>query len=373
MPASASLYDVLGVPATAPPEEIRKAYRRRALQTHPDRIGPNASADDKQKAEDSFRKVNAAYEVLNDPANRKLYDQHGVWPPPEPAAEDDRPHRQRHRSFSGSSRHHSRTHRQSPPPPGFPDPFAGFFDTPFYHPHPYVFTDPFELFRRVFDNDPFFARDPFFAHDPFLTQAGPFSRASPFDRADRMFDHADRMLAAAFADPFLQPLGDTRGISSHTSSFSSRTGGAGERHIKTITNGRVEEVHERWDGQGNHYVTRTRDGKTTHTVNGIEGIEGPKAVPPPPSSPANLPPPPPYAPPPLSASSSRRHRRESQPVPPPPPPPPPPSYAYPDYARHPRPFGTPPPPPLPPSVPNAPPPMAYDEHHRKKHWWNRLK
>ena len=51
---------------------MRKAYRRRALQTHPDRLPQNVSPEDKKAAEEQFRLVNNAYEVLNNPENRKV-------------------------------------------------------------------------------------------------------------------------------------------------------------------------------------------------------------------------------------------------------------------------------------------------------------
>ena len=51
---------------------MRKAYRRLALQTHPDRLPQNVSTADKKAAEEQFRLVNNAYEVLNNEENRKV-------------------------------------------------------------------------------------------------------------------------------------------------------------------------------------------------------------------------------------------------------------------------------------------------------------
>jgi molecular chaperone DnaJ len=64
-------YEVIGVEKGATPEEIKKAYRKAALQFHPDR-NPGDSA-----AEDKFKEAAQAYEVLSDPAKRQRYDQFG--------------------------------------------------------------------------------------------------------------------------------------------------------------------------------------------------------------------------------------------------------------------------------------------------------
>jgi molecular chaperone DnaJ len=63
-------YDVLGVPRNASTEEIKKAFRRLAMQYHPDR---NKQAG----AEERFKEINEAYEVLCDPERRLSYDRFG--------------------------------------------------------------------------------------------------------------------------------------------------------------------------------------------------------------------------------------------------------------------------------------------------------
>ncbi len=68
-------YEILGVPRTATQEEIKKAYRRLAKQYHPDR-NPNDKS-----AEQRFKEVHAAYEVLGDPERRAQYDRFGAGGP----------------------------------------------------------------------------------------------------------------------------------------------------------------------------------------------------------------------------------------------------------------------------------------------------
>ena len=63
------LYEVLGVSRTASAAEIKRAYRKQAMLSHPDK-----NPGDKV-AEDYFRKVAAAYDVLGNESRRALYDQ----------------------------------------------------------------------------------------------------------------------------------------------------------------------------------------------------------------------------------------------------------------------------------------------------------
>ena len=71
-------YDVLGVARNASDEEIKKAFRKLARQYHPD------VAKDKTIAEEKFKEINEANEVLSDPEKRRKYDELGEnWNHPE--------------------------------------------------------------------------------------------------------------------------------------------------------------------------------------------------------------------------------------------------------------------------------------------------
>ncbi|ERS98946.1 uncharacterized protein SPSK_04222 [Sporothrix schenckii 1099-18] len=65
------LYDVLGVSPTATEQELRKAYRVGALKHHPDKNAHNPAAEEK------FKEISHAYEILSDANKRQVYDQYG--------------------------------------------------------------------------------------------------------------------------------------------------------------------------------------------------------------------------------------------------------------------------------------------------------
>src|SRR5678816_4373212 len=67
----ADFYSVLGVQKTASDDEIKKAYRKLAMQYHPDR---NNGAPE---AEEKFKEITEAYDVLRDPNKRAAYDRYG--------------------------------------------------------------------------------------------------------------------------------------------------------------------------------------------------------------------------------------------------------------------------------------------------------
>ena len=94
-------YEILGVPRAAGEAEIKKAFRKLAREFHPD------VAKNKKVAEEKFKEINEAYEVLSDPAKRKKYDELGAdWKAgsefrPPPGWETFRGGRTSHRAGAG--------------------------------------------------------------------------------------------------------------------------------------------------------------------------------------------------------------------------------------------------------------------------------
>ncbi|KAJ3519439.1 hypothetical protein NM688_g9301 [Phlebia brevispora] len=276
---SSNLYEALGVDKNASPEDIRKAYKRRALATHPDRLPPTASQAEKEQANEQFRLVNNAYEVLNNAENRKVYDKFGVWPPPAQEVEYE------------SARSYSRTAEE----PFGADAFFGRSRRPF------AFTDPFELFNSLFgDLHSQFANDPFFA-DVFPSSRSPFGR-SPFG-------------ASPFNDPFDRPFGGSLfGPSLFGGPF--LTGWwIGEHKVTRTVNGRTETIIKKRDAQGNEHVTYLSPEGERHTINGIEQPSGSnRSIKPPPQPPTAIPPPPQAPPAMLYGTSSYAPAKQEPPV-----------------------------------------------------------
>ncbi|KIJ55682.1 hypothetical protein M422DRAFT_24233 [Sphaerobolus stellatus SS14] len=272
-PASGTFYEILGIDPNASPEEIKKAYKKRALQTHPDRLPQGHSAADKQVAEEEFRKVNNAYEVLMNPDNRKAYDLYGVWPPPE-----ELPQRPRGEP----------SHSREPFFSGFHDPFvrSGPFSS---HHAQFAFHDPFELFNAIFAEldhdliDPFSSRSPF-GQNPF---GGVFAQPTVFPSAfSRPPMHSSSLLGRGFGGMLNFP-GSTNARSYSYSSSSSGSMGRGgegpqwvsERRIQRTINGVTQTMHEKRDSQGNVHVRKVYpDGREQYTINGVDQSAQPRGV-----------------------------------------------------------------------------------------------
>ena len=70
MSAPRDFYEVLAIPKDASPEDIKKAYRKLALQFHPDRNPDDPTAESK------FKEASEAYSVLSEPEKRAGYDRY---------------------------------------------------------------------------------------------------------------------------------------------------------------------------------------------------------------------------------------------------------------------------------------------------------
>ncbi|KAF8627785.1 hypothetical protein AX15_004215 [Amanita polypyramis BW_CC] len=246
------LYETLGLSREASLEEIRKAYKKRALQTHPDRLPQGSTPEDKANSEEQFRLVNNAYEILSDPQKRKAYDKHGVFPPPQPER-DPRPNYGR--------RHYSRGDR-------FEDPFMS---------HGFSFTDPFTLFEEIFGKEfpewhrhrpHFHGHSRFMEFDPFFS---PFS--NPFIGSSRGMDGLlANMERDIFGFPSHNVLSSRAFPPLESPSHHRRERGImQESYVTQTINGVTQSIHKRIDMEGNEHVTRNfPDGRKVYTVNGVE-------------------------------------------------------------------------------------------------------
>ena len=73
MPQTTDYYKTLGVDRNISTDDLRKAYRRLARKYHPD-LNPGDKA-----AEDRFKQVQEAYDILSDPKKKQMYDQFGFY------------------------------------------------------------------------------------------------------------------------------------------------------------------------------------------------------------------------------------------------------------------------------------------------------
>ena len=124
-------YDILGVSKNASKEELKKVYRKKALQWHPDR---NKSAE----ANGKFKEINEAYEILSNPKKKEAYDQfgHAAFDPRYGAGSPGAS------PFGGSQ---ARTYRQGPFTYTYTTQGGGSGQADFGG-----FSDPFEIFAQFF-------------------------------------------------------------------------------------------------------------------------------------------------------------------------------------------------------------------------------
>jgi DnaJ-class molecular chaperone len=165
-------YDILGVNKTATAEEIKKAYRKQALEWHPDK-----HRDQKEAAEKRFKEINEAYQVLSDSQKRQAYDQFG------------------HQAFSPGGT------------AGGGNPFAGQGQGGQWGPFSYTYTS--QGGQNPFGNADF--GDPFEIFEQFFGGAGsPFGRSQP--RVPRYSIDLDFMEAAKGIEKQVEVEGKKRKI-----------------------------------------------------------------------------------------------------------------------------------------------------------------
>jgi curved DNA-binding protein CbpA len=210
-------YKVLQIPRTATPDEIKRAYRRLALINHPDKNPENRS-----EAEEKFKVIAEAYEVLSDPKQRRSYDKGGM----EPRVS------------------HSR---------GATDPFAYEF-----------FSDPFGLFgpRRK--------RNDSGLNEAFRLFEEMFGEDDPFGAAFFEPEARSRTSARGFSSAFSSSLGGSSVSSSTCTSSRTMNGKQISRTEKTVRHGDgraeltiIEEEKDLRTGQVKRKVTKSNSGETS--------------------------------------------------------------------------------------------------------------
>jgi DnaJ family protein B protein 6 len=264
-------YAILGVEETATLTEIKKAYRKLALQHHPDRNGGNHHHH-------VFAKISNAYEILSDANKRAEYDQaraYGFHYDDAPVENDDD-----NNDHHDHPNHQYRQRRQGGGRPSH------------HHPHPDFFNhfhDPFEIFEQFFQHefgssfppphggmfgrgrrpspfdDPFF-RSPFGGGGPDSFFGGPsLFGGGPLFPPDPFFASARSMMSPHHHHDAFFPQGNVMTATS-TSSFGGLGGGGSSVSTSTTTriiNGRRETVTER--------VVRHADGRVERTVQRSDG------------------------------------------------------------------------------------------------------
>jgi len=149
-------YEILGVSKDASDKDIKAAYRKLALKWHPDK-----HPEDKAQAEEKFKEINEAYQVLSDPKKRKQYDQFG------------------HAAFDPASGMGA-----NPFAGGFKQgPFTWTYTTTSGDFNDYDFADPFEIFEQFFGGG-------------FARSGGGFHQTKPRPRYSLTVDFMDALKGA---------------------------------------------------------------------------------------------------------------------------------------------------------------------------------
>ncbi|KAJ3380238.1 hypothetical protein HDU92_006124 [Lobulomyces angularis] len=225
---SLDYYIVLGVNRNATDSEIKKSYRKLALQFHPDKHPEHL----REEASEKFKQVSEAYEILSDKAKRRAYDKYGSS-----------------HNFANDN--------------GSFDSNDFFRDAGFSNFH---FHDPMDLFSEFFGNQ--FQSNSKFSNSPFSNS--PFSNSAfsssffndPF-QTDPFFSGGNRSAANAFQSFSSSGFPNNGGFSqsffsSSSSSSSPRLSSVSKSTSTRIVNGQVEKVVTTVDAQGNETVEVTR-------------------------------------------------------------------------------------------------------------------
>ncbi|CAG7846964.1 SubName: Full=Uncharacterized protein {ECO:0000313/EMBL:CCA72217.1} [Serendipita indica DSM 11827] len=262
-----TLYEILEVSPTATKDEIKRAYKNKAMKTHPDRFTrEGVSPEERKQAELEFQKVNAAYEVLSNDATRQQYDRTGQVP---------------NNSSLGASPQSASARPQAQDP--FSHPFFnqgfGFGADSFFH-DANRFGTPFGGFgnSRGFGNMGFGSAFDVFNNDPFFnprmrqrTQAPNMFGGFP-DPDQLMHDFMQPPLSRAFGNrlfdppafPFQATGQQAMNGNVHSSFFSSST-------TSTYQNGRwISESHEESNVDG---VSRKQSQRSWMDADGIQHTE----------------------------------------------------------------------------------------------------
>ncbi|EPZ33929.1 DnaJ-domain-containing protein [Rozella allomycis CSF55] len=211
-------YQILGVSPAATVEDIRKAYRKLALEWHPDKVRPEL----REEANVKFKLISEAYEILSDPQKKQYYDRYGN-------DEYD----------ATTGKHHSH----------------------------FEFHDPEEIFRSMFSMfDSGFGRNAF--SDSFFSR-GSRGRNSFFDDDDDFFSgrfpSSFNSIFGSFGDSNQDP-----GRNTNRSVYTFPQGMTSQSTSVQIINGQKTTKTTMIDEKGNKTeITETPDGQKKVLLNGV--------------------------------------------------------------------------------------------------------
>ncbi|KAJ1953828.1 hypothetical protein IWQ62_005901, partial [Dispira parvispora] len=267
-------YDILGVSFEATPDEVKKAYRKASLRWHPDK-----NVNCKEEAEEKFKLVSEAYQVLKDEEQRQVYDQYGEAGlragGPGPGGEGSAG-----AGFPGAAPFVFRSAEDIFQEIfGMGDPFKAFmgpsmFGGPSAGPPP---------FPSMFSGNSSFGGSPFgVASSPFVAQTGPPTTRKPIDPWFSRFSAGPSPFDTFFGNSFA----NTADAAAGGASRGSGGGGSGMprravsvRQTQKVVNGNVVRSTETVDADGNITVEEVVNGRSRVFRNGqlVSGDEQPNS------------------------------------------------------------------------------------------------